>query len=103
MDRQQAKLTHIEIENMDQEKQPFFSIKQDYDKEKEQYIYKIYNTGGEVRYSDIQILPILCVMQYGNDGQVENKSFMELPGFYEYEAEDEALITFSDKWLDTIC
>lgn len=52
-DIQQAKLTKMEIENINQEKQPFFSIEQEYNQERDQYIYTIYITR-EVR-SDIVI------------------------------------------------
>ena len=43
----------MEIENINQEKQPFFSIEQEYNQERDQYIYTIYITR-EVR-SDIVI------------------------------------------------
>lgn len=99
-DIQQAKLTKMEIENINQEKQPFFSIEQEYNQERDQYIYTIYNTGGEVRYSDLQIMPILYVKQYGTDGEIKNQAFKGLAGFYEYEITDDGLISFSDTWLD---
>lgn len=99
-DIQQAKLTKMEIENINQEKQPFFPIEQEYNQERDQYIYTIYNTGGEVRYSDLQIMPILYVKQYGTDGEIKNQAFKGLAGFYEYEITDDGLISFSDTWLD---
>lgn len=40
-DIQQAKLTKMEIENINQEKQPFFPIEQEYNQERDQYIYTI--------------------------------------------------------------
>lgn len=61
-DFKQIELTNIEIEEKNMEKQPFFSIRQDFNKQRNQYIYKIVNTGGEVRYSDIQISPYLNVV-----------------------------------------
>lgn len=45
-DIKQAKLTELEIQNKNRENQPFFSIEQEYDQEKRQYIYTVYNTGG---------------------------------------------------------
>lgn len=99
-DIQQAKLTKMEIENINEEKQPFFSIEQEYNQERDQYIYTIYNTGGEVRYSDLQIMPILYVKQYGTDREIKNQAFKDLAGFYEYEITDDGLISFSDMWLD---
>ena len=90
----------MEIENINEEKQPFFSIEQEYNQERDQYIYTIYNTGGEVRYSDLQIMPILYVKQYGTDREIKNQAFKDMAGFYEYEITDDGLISFSDMWLD---
>lgn len=104
-DIKQAKLTELEIQNKNREKQPFFSIHQEYIQERKQYIYRVYNTGGEVRYSNLQIMPILFITQYAEDGSVKNKASIDLPGLYQYEILDASdsneLISFSDKWVDT--
>lgn len=101
-DYKQAQLTAMEIENQNREKQPFFAITQEYKQESGQYIYTIKNTGGEVRYSNLNIMPILCVTHYGKDGSVSNEAFISLPGLYQYEITDEDdLIAFSDEWIDT--
>lgn len=47
-DFKQIELTNLEIEEKNMEKQPFFSIRQDFNEQRNQYIYKIVNTGGEV-------------------------------------------------------
>ena len=101
-DWKQAQLTALEIENQNREKQPFFAITQEYKQERGQYIYAIKNTGGEVRYSNLNIMPILFVTHYGKDGSVSNRAFISLQGLYQYEISDEDdLIAFSDKWIDT--
>lgn len=94
-------LTQMEIEKEENSKQPFFSIMQEYSEEKQQYIYSICNTGGEVRYSDINITPILHVKKSNGKGQITNQAFITLHGFYQYEpANENQLLAFSDKWID---
>ena len=75
-DFKQIELTNLEIEEKNMEKQPFFSIRQDFNEQRNQYIYKIVNTGGEVRYSDIQISPYLDVIHRSEDGRVTNEAFI---------------------------
>lgn len=95
-------LTQMEIEKEENSKQPFFSIRQEYSEEKQQYIYSICNTGGEVRYSDLNITPILHVEKSNGKGEVTNQAFITLHGFYQYEpASEEQLLAFSDKWIDS--
>lgn len=95
-------LTQMEIEKKENSKQPFFSIRQEYSEEKQQYIYSICNTGGEVRYSDLNITPILHVEKSNGKGEVTNQAFITLHGFYQYEpASEEQLLAFSDKWIDS--
>ena len=114
----QVKLSAITAEIQENEKQPFFSIEQIYDENKQQYIYGIINTGGQVRYSSISIFPYLRIYQMDNRkkilspmdviGNVSspyiNQAFIYLPVFYNYEsvsAFDNCLIAFSDIWLET--
>lgn len=101
-DFKQIELTNIEIEEKNMEKQPFFSIRQDFNKQRNQYIYKIVNTGGEVRYSDIQISPYLNVVHRAEDGHVTNEAFIYIPHCYQDEplSNNDELMAFSDKWAD---
>lgn len=105
VDVEKAKLEKLEIQNRNREKQPFFSIGQEYSQERKKYIYKISNTGGEIRYSNLSITPILFILQYGEDGMEKNKECIPLLGLYQYETLDKVdaneLIAFSDKWIDT--
>lgn len=104
-DIKQAKLTELEIQNKNRENQPFFSIEQEYDQERRQYIYTVCNTGGEVRYSNLDIMPVLFITQYAEDGTVKKRESIGLSGLYQYELIDEnqggKLIAFSDKWVDS--
>ena len=101
VDMKQAQLAAIEIEKQNKEKQPFFSIKQEYDTDKEQYIYSVYNTGGEVRYSNLYVMPFLYLSdsRKGDDMKCE---LISLPGFYQYEQpKGDEILAFSDRWVNT--
>ena len=107
----QAQLSAITTQNLEKEKQPFFSIKLEYEEVREQYIYRIVNTGGEVRYAEIMVFPYLQISQSIRNQEFErgaidspyiNQSFISLPGFYEPEPtiDDDEVIAFTDIWLD---
>ena len=113
--RYQAQLAASVADSEDRSKQPFFSIVNYYDEKKEQYIYGIINTGGQIRYSNISIHPYLYIYQYNNERQIfspldkvvssknTNESFIYLPSFYISEPETiftNGLVAFSDVWLE---
>ena len=112
----QARLSASVAERENQEKQPFFTIQNIYDEEREQYIYSIVNTGGQIRDIDIDILPFLFIAQEDKandlyipmvDDNVEvrkynNVAFIYLPNFFVYEPANSSdiLVSFSDCWVD---
>lgn len=112
----QARLSASVAERENQEKQPFFSIQNIYDEEREQYIYSIVNTGGQIRDISIDISPFFFMSQEdksfdlyipmknnNEDAQKHiNVAFIYLPEFYVYEPADSSdiLFSFSDCWLE---
>ena len=101
VEMKQVQLTAIEIEQQNSEKQPFFAIRQEYDTNKEQYIYSVYNTGGEVRYSDLYVMPFLYISE-SSEGNDMTYELISLPGFYQYEQpRKDAVLAFSDRWVNT--
>ena len=109
----QAQLSAAAVVSQVKEKQPFFSIEHIYDENRQQYIYGIINTGGQVRYSSISIFPYLHIYQQDNQKKILsptdviedvgspyiNQAFIYLPGFYNYESVsvfDDGPIAFSD-------
>lgn len=99
-------LSQMEIEKNEREKQPFFNISRKYDEQKNQYIYSVLNTGGEVRYSNLYLEPYMFVeVNSKEDINIDNvkKAFVRIPGVFQYEdvTTDEVLFEFSDKWIDT--
>ena len=115
----QAKLSASVAESQKQEKQPYFSVENYYDSEKEQYIYGIVNTGGEIRDCSITVFPFLHIYQQPTYGEIEiisplerddnlkdeylNHSFIYLPHFYHIESQDNfenGLFSFSDVYLE---
>lgn len=97
----EVRLSQLELEKEERAKQPFFSIDQDYDENKQKYIYYVHNTGGEVRYSNLNVTPLLHILQYSEAGKIVNQEFITLMGFYQYETKTkDQLFAFSDKCLD---
>lgn len=113
----QAQLSAAATISQEKEKQPFFSIDHIYDENRQQYIYGIINTGGQVRYSSISVFPYLHIYQKDNQKKIFspmdvienvaspyiNQAFIYLPGFYSYESVssfDNGLIAFSDVWVE---
>lgn len=103
----QAILSQLEIENKERKNQPFFTINQKYDLKKNQYVYSISNTGGEVRYSNLYLEPFVFIAVYSNDNvsvSDAQRVFIRIPGVFQYEEsrKEDVLLSFSDKWVDTV-
>lgn len=102
----QAILSQMEIEKEEREKQPFFTINQKYDSGKNQYIYSILNTGGQVRYSNLHLEPFVFIAIHNNDNADSSdiqRAFIRILGVFQYEdiTTDDVLLCFRDKWVDT--
>lgn len=114
----QARLASITAAQDSREKNPFFSIEQYYDKEREQYIYGIVNTGGQIRQCRVVVNPYLVITQENRTeknvsssplderhaDQKLNTAYIYLPEFYT--AEDPSIfvngvLAFSDIWMDS--
>lgn len=113
----QAQLSAAIAESQVQEKQPYFSVQNYYDKDKEQYIYILTNTGGQLRYNSVSVFPFLHITQQSahwtitspfdrlneESSKYLNHAFIYLPDFYQNEPEfvsDDGLFAFSDIWLE---
>lgn len=112
----QAQLSAIAAERENLEKQPFFSVENTFDKDRNQYIYTIVNTGGEIRDVYIYIDTFLSISQENrgvdipiptpngkiNERRTINQAFIYLPSFYTYETctDTSHLFSFSDVWLE---
>lgn len=113
----QAQLSASIAESQKQEKQPCFSVQNYYDKNQEQYIYRIINTGGQLRDNRVSVFPFLYINQDITDRTITspidksdvgyhkylNHAFIYLPSFYQNEPEfifDDGIFAFSDIWLD---
>lgn len=113
----QTQLSAAATVSQAKEKQPFFSIEHMYDDKRQQYIYGIINTGGQVRYSNISVFPYLHIYQQDNqksilspmdvienvESRYINQAFIYLPGFCNYDPVsffDNGLIAFSDVWVE---
>ena len=112
----QAQLSAIAAERDNREKQPFFSIDNAFDENRNQYICSIVNTRGEIGDVHVSISPFLYLSQ--EDAEYElyipvhdknagireriNVAFIYLPGMYEYEMHDTTnyLFSFSDVWIE---
>lgn len=115
--RSQAQLAAVNAAKDSREKNPFFSIEQYYDKEREQYIYGIVNTGGQIRQCRVLVHPYLVITQYEyqeqhvsssplddpNINQNLNTAYVYLPEFYTAEDPDtfeNGVLAFTDIWMD---
>lgn len=113
----QAQLSASIAESQAQEKQPYFSVQNYYDEDQEQYIYRIINTGGQLRDNRVSVFPFLHIYQESTHWTITspldrldkegpkylNHAFIYLPHFYQNEPEfvfDDGLFAFSDIWLE---
>ena len=96
----QAQLNERSINNLDLEKQPYFSIENKYVEDEGEYTYIVKNTGGDVRYTNIYLIPYLYIERI-KEGQYEplDYAFIELHGFYrniEGQFGNDNLLSFKD-------
>lgn len=100
INKYQVQLNEQSINNLNQEKHPYFSIENKYDEDSGEYTYIIRNTGGDVRYSNIYLFSYLYIDRR-LEGQYEplEYAFIELPGLYrnsEIELSEDILFAFKD-------
>ena len=80
-DQRNADVTAQEIE--EKARMPFFSVENTYDSEREQFVFKIVNTGGKVRESDVFLFPYLwCV--HSKDEHLTSIMYISLDNFYDF-------------------
>ena len=95
----QAQLNERSINNLDLEKQPYFSIENKYIEDEGEYTYIVKNTGGDVRYINMHLTPYLYIERVRSE-QYEplNYAFIELPGLYRNSEmkSDDILFAFKD-------
>lgn len=100
-DQRNADVTAQEIE--EKARMPFFSVENTYDNEREQFVFKIVNTGGKVRESDVFLFPYLwCV--YSKDEHLTSIMYVSLDNFYDFvsvPAGEDILFLFRDRVVET--
>ena len=110
----QATLTAQTVSANDSEKQPFFDVVHDYDKERGQYIYRIVNNGGEIRRLNVTITPWIEIEREERiiddtsgvavSRHEKRTSVIDVPGFlsYEYTESEKEVLAFCDLRLEDV-
>jgi len=96
----QAQLSALTQQNQDMEKQPYFIIENLFLEEDNEYTYLVRNTGGDVRYININLQPYLYVERKQNGvSKPLSYVFIDLPGLYRLsniKLDEDTLFAFKD-------